>query len=142
MPLSVKWYDAEHSIIIITITNDTTWNDYHEAIDWTVNEAAQVNHRVDIIFYDDVGMPRGNPMPHLSRGSTKIINQPNIYFSIIAGSQGSSGFARMMLETLAKTFMKMTRTSSTRTRGGILFLRTLDEALSRIKQDRIRSSIE
>ena len=142
MALSVKWYDDEHSIVLVTITNDTTWNQYHQAIDWIVAESAQVDHRVDVIFYDDVGMPRGNPMPHLSSGSKKIITQPNIHFTIIAGSQGSGGFVRMMLETLAKSFMRMRRSATTNARGGMVFLRTLDDALAHIKQDRVHTSAE
>ena len=140
MPLSVSWYDDEHSIIVVTITVDTTWGEYDQAIDWIVTEASQVEHRVDVIFHDNVGMPKGNPMPHLKRGSAKIVHQPNIYYTIIAGSQGTSGFAQMILGAIAKTYVKFS--SSAKVRGEILFIRSLEEALAQIKKHRVGSSVE
>jgi hypothetical protein len=140
MPLSVNWYDNEHSIIIVTITVDTTWSEYDQAVDWIVTESSKVDHRVDLIFHDNVGMPKGNPMPHLKRGSAKIVEQPNIYYSIIAGTQGASGFGQMILGALAKTYMKLS--GSARGRGEILFMRSLEEALAQIQKHRIHSSVE
>lgn len=140
MPLDVKWYDDAHSIIVVTITIDTTWSEYDQAVDWIVTEASKVDHRVDIIFHDNVGMPKGNPMPHLKRGSAKIVEQPNIYYSIIAGSQGSSGFGQMILGALAKTYMKLS--GGARAGGEILFMKSLEEALAQITKHRIRSSVE
>jgi hypothetical protein len=138
MSISINWHDDSHSIIVITIARDTTWGDYHQSIDWIVTEAAKVEHRIDIIFHDNVGMPRGNPMPHLSRGSTRIINQPNIHLTIIAGSQGTSNFIRMIMMALAKTFMRLpVNNNSGRT---LQFIRTLEEALAYIQKDRAASS--
>lgn len=141
MSLAVKWYDDEHTIVVATIATDTTWEEYHQSVDWIVTEAAKVAHRIDIIFYDNVGMPRGNPMPHLSRGSGRIVSQSNIYLTIIAGSRGSSGFVRMMLEALAKTFMRMPGNGNNRNNGrALMFMRSLDDALAYIQKDRVRSS--
>ncbi|MBL8117132.1 MAG: hypothetical protein JNJ78_06350 [Anaerolineae bacterium] len=139
MSLEVKWYDDEKSIIIATITRTSTWDEYHQAVEWMVSEAKKRDRRVDVIFYDNVGMPQGNPLPHLQMGSTKIIQQPNIRLTIIAGSQGYSGFTRSMLEILQKVFsrtlFKFPNVSEDR-KGGLLFMRTLEDALSHIKKDR------
>lgn len=137
MPISVNWYDDELTIIKVTITTDMTWDAYHHVIDWIVTEAGKVEHRVDVIFHDDVGMPKGNPLPHLRRGSDKIISQPNIHSVIIAGSRGYTGFVRVILETLAKSFMKTPRSGE----GALLFMRNVDEALTYIHKDRSKSSI-
>jgi hypothetical protein len=142
MALPVNWYDDAHSIIVSTITSTTTWDEYHQAVDWIVTEAAKVDHRVDIIFHDDIGMPKGNPMPHLKQGSVKIIAQENIYLSIIAGSGGYSGFGRMILAALGKSMIKMRDIvpvlGSEKT---LLFLPTLDEALAHIKKVRLTSTL-
>lgn len=139
MSLDVKWYDEEESIIMVTIAHSTTWSEYHQAVDWIVSEAKKRDRRVDVIFYDNVGMPKGNPLPHLQMGSTKIIQQPNIRLTIIAGSQGYSGFTRSMLEILQKVFsrtlFKFPNVSEDR-KEGLLFMRTLEDALSHIKKDR------
>jgi hypothetical protein len=139
MPLPVNWHDDEHSIIVATIRKDTIWEEYHQAVEWIVTEAATVDHRVDTIFHDNVGMPKGNPMPHLKRGSGIIIKQPNIQLTIIAGSQGYSGFGRMMLEVLAKMYMRQSKQipSSDRT---LMFMRTLEDALVHIQKDRAKLS--
>jgi hypothetical protein len=139
MPLPVSWHDAEHSIIVATIQKDTIWEEYHQAIEWIVTQAAKVDHRVDIIFHDNVGMPKGNPMPHLKRGSGIIIKQPNIQLTIIAGSQGYSGFGRMMLEMLAKMYTRHLTQISSNDRA-LMFMRTLEDALAHIQKDRVKLS--
>jgi hypothetical protein len=131
--LNVAWYDEAYSIIVATITPTTTWEEYHQIIDWIVSEAKKVDHRVDIIFHDNVGMPKGNPIPHIKSGSARIISQPNIHFSIIAGTRGSTGFVRAILETLSKLFRNQPSSEAR-----LLFLPTLDDALAHIKQDRLR----
>lgn len=136
MPVTAAWYDDEHTIIKVTIAPDMTWDAYHQIVDWIVTEAAKVEHRVDIIFHDDVGMPKGNPLPHLTRGSARIIEQRNIHSVIIAGSRGHTGFVRMMLEALAKSFMKMPRSGE----GTLLFMRNVDEALAHIRKDRSKTT--
>lgn len=135
MTLNVDWYDEAHSIIVATISPTTTWDEYHQQIDWMVSEAKKVDHRVDIIFHDNVGMPKGNPIPHLKSGTARIIGQRNIHFSIVAGSRGSTGFVRAILETLAKPFTRLPRDERR-----LIFLPTLDEALAHIEQDRIHAT--
>ena len=129
MSLEVQWYDAEHTILVATIAKDTTWSDYHNAVDKIIKEASQVNHRVDIIFHDEVGMPAGNPMPHLKQGISRLANQPNIYFSLIAGSRGSSGFVRAAIEIVAKAFLSRAPMNQ-RNAGG--FAKTLEDAIASI----------
>lgn len=136
MPLEVKWYDNEHTILVATIAKDTTWPDYHAAVDQIIAEANHVTHRVDAIFYDDVGMPAGNPMPHIKQGITKLAKQNNIKMSIIAGSRGSSGFVRAVIEAIGKMFMKKGPQSPS-VFGG--FAKTLDEAVARIHADRAKA---
>ena len=136
MPLEVKWYDPEHTILIGTIAKNTIWDDYHKAIDQIVHEASQVSHRVDVIILDDVGMPVGNPMPHIKLGVSKLVKQDNIKLSIIAGSRGSSGFVRAVFEALGKMFMK---SGTTNNQGFGGFTKTLDEAITRIKTDRAKT---
>ncbi len=129
MSLEVKWYDAEHTILVATIAKDTTWSDYHNAVDQIIKEASQVNYRVDIIFHDEVGMPAGNPMPHLKQGISRLAKQPNIGLSLIAGSRGSSGFVRAAIEIVAKAFMSRTPINQ-RNAGG--FAKTLEDAVASI----------
>ena len=133
MSLEVKWYDEAHTILLGTITKDTTWTDYHDAIDKMINEASQLSYQVDVIFYDDVGMPAGNPLPHIRRGITMLAQQENIASSIIAGSRGSSGFVRAIFEVIGKMFGNRALPSENRFGG---FVKTIDEAVAQIQQRR------
>lgn len=141
MALPVEWLDAEHSILVATIQKDTNWDEYHAAIDHMVAKAATVKHRVDIVFHDNVGMPKGNPLQHLKIGTLKIIKQPNIKTTIIAGSRGSTGFVRSILEILAKSMMaaQSRQKSPIQVGNGLMFRPTLDSAVQFIRADRERS---
>ena len=136
MACEVKWLDAEHTILVATIEKSTTWSDYHSAIDEIIAQAAAVGHRVDIIFFDDVGMPAGNPLPHLRSGINKLVKQPNISMSVIAGSKGSNGFVRVIMDTLGRSFMAQVMTRVVET--PLVFIRTLDEAIACIHKDRAK----
>jgi len=133
MPLEVKWYDEAHTILLGTIAKDTTWSDYHHAVDRIVYEASQLTHQVDVIFYDDVGMPPGNPLPHIRKGIAKLAQQENIATSIIAGSRGSSGFVRAIFEAIGKMFGGLPMATGSRFGG---FAKTLDEAVAQIYKQR------
>lgn len=130
MGLEVKWYDAEQTILLATIAKDTTWDDYHASIDAILKLAASVNHRVDLVFLDDVGMPKGNPLPHLRNGIARLVKQPNLKLSLIAGSKGYAGFVRTVLEMVGRIFGNSTRGP------GALFVPDLEEAVARIQADR------
>ncbi len=136
MSLNVTWYDNEHTILVATIAKDTTWTEYNEAIDRIITEASQVDHRVDVIFYDEVGMPAGNPIPHIQWGMMTLSKQNNIKSTFIAGSRGSSGFARTLMEAVGQVFIRRLQTSGQRFGG---FKKTLDETVACIQADRVGS---
>ncbi len=139
MPTPVDWYDEEHSIVKVTITPNSTWEEYYQVIEWIVAEVSKVDHRVDIIFHDDVGMPKGNPMPPLKWGTKRIINLPNAFHTIIAGSQGTTNaFARMVMTTLGR--MLLASASPNVDGKQLLFLPSLEEAVAFIIEDRAQTS--
>jgi hypothetical protein len=137
MSLEVKWYDAAHTILIATIAKDTTWEEYHKSVDYIISEAHQANRRVDVIFHDEVGMPVGNPMPHLKQGISKMGKEPNIGYYVIAGSRGSSGFVRAMIEIVLKVAMK----GAPAGQGNGAFARTLKDGIAIIERDRAKVKV-
>ncbi|MFN8375704.1 MAG: hypothetical protein U0694_22890 [Anaerolineae bacterium] len=132
MGLEVKWHDTEQTILVATIAQDTTWHDYHVAIDLIIRYAAAANHRVDVIFLDDVGMPRGNPLLHLQQGASKLMQQHNIHLCLVAGSQGSTGYARSVIEIVGRIF--------THGKTPHVFEPTLEAAVARIQAHRLGHS--
>lgn len=130
MPLEVKWYDDEHTILVATIAKNTSWTDYHTAVDAIIHEAQQSAHPVYAIFHDEVGMPAGNPMPHLKSGINRMAIEQNLALMYIAGSRGSTGFVRTIMEIIGKTLGQRVMTSGNKFGG---FVKTLDEAVAHIK---------
>ena len=134
MATPVDWYDDEHTIIKVTITPTSTWEEYHQTVEWIETEATKVDHLINVIFHDEVGMPKGNPIPHLKKGSEVFFNLPNITTVIIAGSQGvNNAFTRVILTTAARMVVA---TMPSKTEGRqLLFMASLEEALAYIKQN-------
>ncbi|MFN8375703.1 MAG: hypothetical protein U0694_22885 [Anaerolineae bacterium] len=120
MGLEVIWYDTEQTILVATITQDTTWSDYHTAIDQIVKRAAAVRYRVDVVFVDNVGMPSGNPLIHLRSGINRLMQQPNIYCALVAGSNVSNSYFRSIFMMVGRIFGKGQKTPE-------IFTPTLEE---------------
>jgi len=137
MPMPVEWYDKEHTIIKVTIQPNSTWDDYYEAVRWIEAEITKVDHVVDMIFYEESGMPKGNPMPHLKWGTTKIINIPNSGHTIITGATSyTNAFTRLIMTSLGNL---MTKTISPYNDKKLVFLSSLEEALAFIHKEREKS---
>ena len=136
MSLEVVWYDDERTILLATINKTTTWDDYHGAVEYIVAEVKLLDYRIDVIFLDNVGMPAGNPIPHLKWGIATMSKQSNLKSFYIAGSRGSSGFVRSIFEALGKAFSHRLKTPNSNFNG---FTKTLDEAIRQVEIDRART---
>ena len=131
MPYEFHWFDAEHTIIQIDIYGKVTWDNWHTTIDKIVEEIKNTPQRVDIIFYDTVGMPKGNPFPHLNATHTKLDTNPNMGLIITVSSRRISSFVEMIVEVIR-------RGSANQKIYNAGFVATMDEALSRIKASRAK----
>jgi hypothetical protein len=129
MPYEYHWFDAEHTIIQMGNYEKVTWDQWHTTIDKIVEETKNTPQRVDIIFCDTVGMPKGNPFPHLNATQTKLDTNSNMGLIVIVSSRRISSFAEMIVEVIR-------RGSGTQKRYNGGFVTTIDEALSRIKASR------
>lgn len=131
MPYEYHWFDAEHSIIQMDIYGQVTWDEWHAVIDKIMDEIKNLPHRVDIIFYDSVGMPKGNPIPHLNITNKKFSEHPNMGIVVTVSSRRVSSFVEMIVEIIL-------RRSPNRRRPSGSFVTTMDEALNRIKLSRAK----
>lgn len=134
--MPVEWYDEAQSIIKVTIKPNSTWDDYYEAVRWIEAEITKVDHVVDLIFYEESSMPKGNPMPHLKWGTNKIINIPNSGHTIITGAtRYTNAFTRLIMTSLGNL---MTKTISPYNDKKLVFLSSLEEALAFISKERTK----
>ena len=136
MSLEVSWYDTEQTILIATFAKDTTWSDYHNAVDEMMLMATQVNHPIDVIFHDEVGMPAGNPLPHVQLGISKLAKHGGIK-CWVAGSRASNGFVPMILKLVGTALMKRNLAMNRDQFGE--FTKSLPEAIESIQAARAKT---
>ncbi len=133
MPFDVSWYDDAHSIVRIRVYGKPTWDEYHEAMDQVEAYIAASPHRVDMVMDDEVGMPRGNPMPHLKAALDKLIKHPNLGMSMAASARDIALFPSLMMETAGRLYgVDMKRYGR--------FVKSMDDAVTVIMADRAKEA--
>jgi hypothetical protein len=132
MPYDFNWQDDEHSIIRFDIHGEVTWPLWYEAVDKAVEELGNTSHRVDLIFNDSVGMPKGNALPHLKVTTAKLVSHPNMGLIVSVSSQSLSTFTRMMINIMSRVYG-----IDNSHNGG--FVDSVDKALAIIAADRAKA---
>ncbi len=131
MPFDVTWFDEAHTIIRMIIHGRPTWEEYHEAIDKIVQELEITPHRIDLVLDDKVGMPPGNPMPHLKIAMDKATKYPNLGMSMTVSERSVALFPSLMMETAGRLYgVDLKRYGR--------FVKSMDEAVAVIQADRIK----
>ncbi|MBI1277522.1 MAG: hypothetical protein GC179_05290 [Anaerolineaceae bacterium] len=132
MSFEVTWYDETQSIIQISNLSNSTWNDYHQAIKQATQLLISTHNRVDVIFYDTIGMPAGDPMPHLKAGFTKMTSYENMGLTIAVSPRIISGFNKIIIEAMRVLY----RINKQHDGGHVA---SINEAITVILKDRERS---
>lgn len=129
MPFDVSWYDDAHTILRIRIYGKPTWDEYDRAMDLVEAHVAASPHRVDLVLDDEVGMPPGNPMPHLKNALAKVARHANLGMSMAVSATNIALFPSLMMETAGRLYgIDMKRYGR--------FVRSMDEAIALIRADR------
>jgi len=132
MPFDVKWYDEAHTIIQIIVHGHPTWDEYREAIDKVEQELKASSHRIDLVLDDKVGMPPGNPMPHLKTAIDKVTKYPHLGMSMTVSARNVALFPSLMMETAGRLYgLDLKRYGR--------FIKSMDEAIAIIQADRAQS---
>lgn len=129
MPYQPSWYDQDKSIIRVDIQGAVSWDEWYELTNQLVEMLSSVAHRVDIIYDDKVGMPAGNPIPHLKATNARLMAKGNLGTVVTVSSRRISGIVKAMVDVVMRAYrMDM------RHYGG--FVDTLDEALHMLESTR------
>ncbi len=129
MPYDFNWQDDAHTIIRMDIHGEVSWDAYYKAIDQVIAELEKSPQRIDLIFNDSVGMPKGNPMPHLKMTTAKLASYPNMGLVYTVSEGKTSSIVKMMLDIVMRAYRM-----DTSHYGG--FVDSMDNALSAIAKDR------
>ncbi len=131
MPVDFAWDNDEHSIIRLDIHDEATWSEYHAAIDQCVQAIEAGPNRVDVIFHEITGMPKGNPMPHLKVSFDKLTPLGNFGIGVVVSEKG---VPPKIIKTFMEIAMRVYRLDQSR-QGG--FFGSLDAAREHIAQVRV-----
>ncbi len=126
MPYQPEWYNPEKSIIRVEVNGVVTWDEWYEMIDKLFEMLGSVSQEVSIIYDDKVGMPKGNPMPHLKASTEKLTSHSNLGIIVTVGARRVSG----VVETMVDVMMRAYRMDTTHYGG---FVDSMDEALKLIE---------
>lgn len=133
MSVTVRWDEADHSLIWIHFQQTYTWHDYDESIDQMACMVRSVKHRVDVIFLNEAPLAPGNPFPHLKRALRIVNGLPNLHMRISIDN-GQVTFARVALDALRRIY-------APNATGRGLFVHSVQEALNIIHADRMRQQL-
>jgi len=129
MPYEFHWHDEAHSIIRVDMIGQVSWEAFNILTDRVCEELAKADHRIDLIYNDKVGMPKGNPMPHLKSSSTRMMSHKSLGLIVTVSSRSISGFTKLMIDIMMRAY-QIDKTHM----GG--FVDTMDEALAIISKNR------
>jgi hypothetical protein len=128
MPYDFHWYDDEQTIIRLEAYGKISWDAWHETTDKLAEALVKASHRLDFIFVDHVGMPPGNPLPHLRKTIHKFGLYPNLGLVVSVNKRPISIvniFLDMVMPLTPESAHLLAR-----------FVPTLEEALEMIAEDR------
>lgn len=135
MPYRPEWFDTEKQIIHVDIDGDVTWDQWYVMTAKLIEMMSTVSHPVNIIYDDKVGMPTGNPMPHLKANLTRLMQQRNLGTIVSVGSSHTSRIIKAMVDIMMRAYhIDMSHY------GG--FVTSLDEALEIVRHSQAQSTVQ
>lgn len=98
MPYDLSWYNDDHQILLIDSYGEVSWDQWHLAIDKSINMTKEIPHSVYIVIRDKVGMPSGNPIPHMKTTMTKVGKQGGFEGVIVVSMKARATFAQRIMD--------------------------------------------
>ena len=134
MPYEFHWHNPEQNIIRVDVVGQISWGEFNSLTDRICEVLAKATERIDLVYNDKVGLPIGNPMPHLKSANAKLSAHKHLGLIITVASGAASSFSKVMIDIMARTsqldMMHM---------GG--FVASLDEAMVIIDKSRAKGQI-
>lgn len=133
MPFDVQWHDSEHTMMLISAYDEVTWDLWYDLLDRFCKELEKTPHRVDFIFYDTSGFPKGNPIPHIRH----TIMTMKAYSNFGLFVQVSNRNLFFLMKTMAELVMSISNITNKRV---AYFAETIEKAVEIIQKDRASNS--
>ncbi len=62
MSLPVNWDNEEQTRVLVEFDEPLTWSTFHKTIERAHTLIGSVEHRVDLVIWDKVGLPKGSAL--------------------------------------------------------------------------------
>jgi nucleoside-triphosphatase THEP1 len=134
MPYLIHWYDEDQTILRVDIQGHVTWDMWHHTVDQICKHLAETPHRVDIIYVDEVGFPKGNALPHMKQTLDQLVSYPNLGLVFTVSRRELSMLVKIVLDIVMRAFA-----IDTSHYGG--FVRTIEEAIANIQEAREQNGV-
>jgi hypothetical protein len=102
MPIEVKWYDAEQTVILYDFSEHWTWDEMYAAVEQVTAMIASVPHRVDSIM----NLTRTSIVPTGAIGHVKSLSgaiQPNFGIGVVLSR---NTFIKTIFQMFSKLYPK------------------------------------
>ncbi len=133
MAWAMNWYDNDHTIILFTVERNSTWKDFHDAMNRYAQELEETPKKIDVIIDDPFGLPSGSPLPHLKSQMKKLEKYENFGLIISVSRPTTMSFLLTMIEMTSKFF-------GIEMKKGVT-VKTIDEAIKLIEISRAQAQI-
>jgi hypothetical protein len=125
MAYEVNWHTDDQTVIRIAYYDEMEWETLYASLDEAYEMIRSVDHMVDMIIHDQIGLPRGNPMVHFQNA---VKNQPpnaGDLYVIPGGSRAMLPFIKQIANIVVKGMPG---------KVAPIFVSSLEEAESRIAE--------
>lgn len=123
----LQWYDEAKTIAIIEQTQQPSWQHWHETSELITQVLEATPHRVDFILTNAVGIPVGNPLPHLTRTMDIMEGYVDKLGMIVMVGSGT-------IAVLMNAFLDIALRATNRPAHTVSFTPSVEIALSRIME--------
>ncbi len=136
MAYQTRWYDDEETVLIYEVMGETSWDDFHTMNHDLIEHIQAAPGRLDVItLMNGKRAQSSNPLPHLQTYARRMKAVKSKGMILMVNQHLSAAFFQSLMNVVATT-VKMIDPAY---QGQVC--RSLDEALTRIKQDRLRQGI-
>ncbi|MBA3869200.1 MAG: hypothetical protein H0X30_08600, partial [Anaerolineae bacterium] len=104
MAWTMHWYDNVHTIVLFTVEKNSTWNDFHDAMNRYAQELENTTKKIDVIIDDRFGLPSGSSLPHLKVQMKKLEKFENFGLIVSVSRPTTMSFLLNIIEMSSKFF--------------------------------------
>ena len=127
MAWDMKWLDENQTTLVFTVKPESTWDDFHVAMNQFGYELGRSGKTLHAIIYNEYGFPKANPIPHVKSQMQKLAEFSNKGLLVTVTPKHSTSFLQSIAELVFRFMGQDMKTG--------VFVKTMDEAVKRVQKE-------